>query len=64
MQRIEVDGGGVVHDIGIVLSGKDVSGPAHVGGKLVDLIDPIHHIRYQPLIAQVSHDELIGWRSR
>ena len=31
----------VVHHVGIVLAGEDVTGAAHIGGELVDLVKAV-----------------------
>ncbi len=49
-----------MHDIGIVLTREDVAGSAHIGGELVDLIDPFDGIGHDLLIAEVADDELIS----
>ena len=38
-RHVEVDGGRVVHDVGVVLAGEDVAGAAHVGRELIDLVE-------------------------
>ena len=38
MQCMQADDSGIVHDIGIMFTSKDVACTAHVGRKLVDLI--------------------------
>jgi hypothetical protein len=49
-----------LHDVGIMFAGEDIAGPAHVGGKLVNLvemavIDGADHV----LFAQVADHEFI-----
>ena len=39
-EHVEVDRRRVVHDVGVVLAGEDVAGAAHVGGELIDLVEP------------------------
>jgi len=50
-----------VHDAGIVLADENVSGTAHVGGKLINLIEPA--IQDRPgvfRIAQVRDKKIVG----
>jgi hypothetical protein len=62
VQGIEVDGGGVVLNIGVVLAGEDVAGTAHVGRQLVDLLDTLDDGPDDVWIAQIAEDELVGGR--
>src|ERR1039458_4803580 len=60
LQAVQVDGGGVMHDGGIVLPGEDISGPAHIGCKLVDFVDSLDHLADGGLVAQVADDEFVS----
>jgi hypothetical protein len=60
LQTVKIDGGGVVHDNRIMFARKDIAGPTHVSGKLIDLFDSLHNFADYGRIAQVAKDELIG----
>ena len=65
IQHIEVDRGGVVHDVGVMLAGENIAGAAHVGGKLIDLVKTaIDHMPHEIRIAQVADHEVVGLRLR
>ena len=51
-----------MHHVGVVQSGKDVAGAAHVGGELIDFVDAIDDIGNEVWIAQVAYNELVGRR--
>ena len=54
-----------MHQVGVVLAGKDVAGAAHVGGKLIDLVEAaVDNCPTKALIPQVAHYEIIGFRLR
>ena len=49
LEHVEVDGGGIVHDVGVMLAGEDEAGAAHIRGKLVDLGEgPVDGLRGIP----------------
>jgi hypothetical protein len=52
-----------VHHIRIVLTGEDISGPTHICGELIDLIDVPQNLVCDRDITQVAYDEVIGSRS-
>jgi hypothetical protein len=51
-----------MHHLGIMLSGEDIPGATHVCRKLIDLFDVLYSPAGKTLIAQIAHDELVGWR--
>ena len=53
---------GVVHDVGVVLADENEPGAAHVGGELVDLVEPpIDRLPANVWVPQVSDDEVVGF---
>ena len=61
--RLEIDHCRVMHDLGIVLSRKDVTGAAHVSCKLIDLIDPFIKHGFPALAkAQIGNHKIIRFR--
>src|SRR4051812_44501173 len=60
MEGVQIDRRGVVHDGGVVLTGEDVAGPAHVRGELIDVVDAAHDLRYDGGIPEVRLDELVN----
>src|SRR4030042_1093475 len=58
---VQVDGCRIVHHIGIMLSGEDISGTAHICGKLIYLIkETVEHVLAHVLIAKIADNEFIG----
>jgi hypothetical protein len=52
-----------VHYVGIVFTGKDVSGPAHIGCKLINFVETaIDHMSYEVRITKVADYEIISLR--
>ena len=51
-----------MHNRGIVLAGKDVARPSHIGGELVDLFDASDCFLCDSLVAEVTDDELVRRR--
>jgi hypothetical protein len=50
-----------VHDVGIVLTGEDITGSAHIGRKLIDLIETaVDHMSHEIWVTQVADHEIIG----
>jgi len=50
-----------VHHIGIVFAREDIAGPAHIGGKLINLVKPaVNDMVYEVLVAKVPDNEVIG----
>jgi hypothetical protein len=50
-----------VHHLGVVLSGKDVSGAAHVCGQLIYLVEfPVDHLAAKERISKVTKHEIIS----
>ncbi|MDM7984911.1 MAG: hypothetical protein QUV02_10700 [Maricaulis sp.] len=63
IEDIEIYGGRIVHDIGVVFAGKDVPGPAHIGGQLIDLVKaPVDHIPDNTLFPQIAYQKIIRLR--
>src|SRR5215467_8200917 len=56
-----MDAGRIVHHIGVMIPGKDITGPAHIGSKLIDFVKVlIQHISGNALISEVTNDKIIG----
>jgi hypothetical protein len=55
----QVDRGGVVRDVRVMLSGEQVSNTIHIRCKLVDLIDVPNDIADDVLIPKIGDQELI-----
>ena len=52
-----------MHDVGVVLAGENVSGSAHVGGELVNLVEAAVDCSAGRLtLSQIALDEIIGLR--
>jgi hypothetical protein len=51
-----------VHDGRVVVSSENVSGSAHIGRELIDLIDTGYDIAHHILVAQICHDEFVRGR--
>ena len=50
-----------MHHVGIVLAGKHVPGATHIGGQLIDLVEPgVDHVAAEPAVAQIADREVIG----
>ena len=62
LQSVEVDQRRVVHHRRVVLAGEDVSRSTHVGSKLVDIFDAVHHLGNHPRIAEVANDKVVSCR--
>src|SRR5580704_5925015 len=61
MENVEVDTRGVVHQVRVMLTGEDVSGPAHVSGQLIDFIEAtIDPMFYEIRITKVADDEIVS----
>ena len=60
-QQVQVDLRRVVHHVGVVLAGEDVTGAAHIGGQLIDLVEAaVDGFTAHGRVAQVADDEVIG----
>ena len=44
----------------VMISGKDIAGAAHIGGKLIHLVDAVEHLAREDRIAQIAAKKLIG----
>jgi hypothetical protein len=54
-----------MHQIGIVLASKDVTGTAHIGGELINLIKAaVDDSAAESGIPQIANDEIIGFALR
>ncbi len=52
-----------MHHVGVVLSGEDVAGAAHVGGELVNLVETtIDNLFAECSVAQITADKVVGFR--
>jgi hypothetical protein len=50
-----------VHQVGIVLTGKDVAGAAHVSRQLIDFVEPpVDYIFHKIRITKIADHEIIG----
>ena len=49
-----------MHYAGVVLTGEDVAGAAHVSGELIDFVDVLDHGASEILVAQIAENELVG----
>ena len=50
-----------MHDIGVVVAGEDIAGAAHIGGKLVDFIEPpIDRHAAEILLPEVADDKIVS----
>ena len=62
MQDVEVDACRVVHHVGIVFTGEDVAGSAHVGRELIDFIEAaVDHMPHEVGITKVADHEVISF---
>ena len=62
MQNVEVDARRVVHHVGIVFTGEDVAGSAHVGCKLIDFVEAaVDHMPHEVWITKIADHEVIGF---
>ena len=71
VQHVQIDRGGVVHDVGVVLAGEDVAGAAHVGRELIDLVEAaVDHCRQKsgsrrsPTTKSSAFVSAYSWRLR
>jgi hypothetical protein len=54
-----------MHQIGIVLAGKDVTGASHIRGELINLIKAaVNNSAAEPGIPQIANDKIIGFALR
>ena len=61
LDHVQIDGGRVVHDVGVVFAGEDIARPAHVGGQLIDLVEAaVGDLAADGLIAQIADEEIVG----
>jgi hypothetical protein len=63
VQHIQIDRCGVMHDIGIMLSGEYIAGAAHVRSELIDLVESaVDNLTASVGVPQISDHEVIGLR--
>src|SRR5262249_12443500 len=61
VNNIEINARRIVHDVGIVFTGEDVTGPAHIGRKLIDLIEAaVDQLFHEGWVTPVSGHEIIS----
>src|SRR5262249_27987993 len=61
VNNIEINARRIVHHVGIVFTGKDVTGSAHISRKLIDLIEAaVDHMSHEVWVTQVADHEIIG----
>jgi len=54
-----------MHHVRVMLGGEDIPRTPHVGGKLIDLVEPsVEHGTAYRGVAQVADDELVSCRFR
>jgi hypothetical protein len=52
-----------MHDVGVMFASENIAGAAHVGRKLINLIETrIHDGSAKILIAKIADDEVVGFR--
>src|SRR5262249_13594431 len=52
-----------MHHISVVFSSKDIAGPSHIGGKLINFVKaPINHVFYEGLVAEIADDKIVRLR--
>src|ERR1700683_1962338 len=60
IEHIQVNCCGVMHDVGVMLAGEYITGPAHVGRELIDLVKAtIDDLAAYERIPQIADDEVI-----
>ena len=58
---VQIDRRRIVHHVGVVLTGENVTGAAHVGRQLVNFVKPpIDHISHKIRITKIADHEIIG----
>jgi hypothetical protein len=63
MKNVEIDTGGIVHDVGVVLAGENVTRAAHVGCELIDFIETaVDKMPHKIGVTKVAEYEIIGLR--
>ena len=52
-----------MHHVGIVFTGEDVAGSAHIGCELIDFIEAaVDHVPHEIWITKIADHEVIGFR--
>ena len=63
VEDIQVDARRIVHHVGVMLAGKNVTGTAHVGRQLIDFVESTVDRRMADILAtQIPDHEVIGQR--
>ena len=58
---IQVDRRRIVHDVGVVFAGEDITGAAHVGCQLVYFVkSTVDHAAAEILFAKIADNEIVG----
>jgi hypothetical protein len=63
VEHVQIDGGWVVHYIGVMLAGQDIVGPAHIGCKLVNLRETAidNGATKKAVVVQVADYKIVGF---
>src|SRR5262249_5477069 len=56
---VQVDAGGIMHYVRIVIAGEDVSCSTHICGKLINIFDGIDSLTCDVWIAEVGWQDLV-----
>jgi hypothetical protein len=63
MKNVEIDTGGIVHDVGIVLAGENVTRAAHVCCELIDFVETaVDKMPHKVRITKIAKYEIVGLR--
>src|SRR5262249_41196010 len=61
VNNIEINARRIVHDVSIVFTGEDVTGSAHIGRKLIDLVEAaVDHMMHEVWVTKVADHEVIS----
>src|SRR5262249_8379152 len=61
VNNVQINACRIVHHVGIVFTGEDVTGSAHIGRELIDLVEAaVDHMTDEIWITQVADHEIIG----
>src|SRR2546430_16289838 len=65
VNNIEIYRRGIMHDVGVMFAGENITRAAHIRSQLINLVkELVENVPAKPLIAQVSGNELIGFGFR
>jgi 2-keto-3-deoxy-L-rhamnonate aldolase RhmA len=65
VEHIQIDRRRVVHQLGIVFAGKDVTSATHVGSELIHLVEAaVDNGAAGALVPQVADDKVVGFGLR